>query len=83
MEKEDTKTLLYVSLNMRINFIETGDISWSRNDAIIYNDCFRDTDGKEHIKIKELSTCQEELVQRMKKLADDLINGNVRVENVI
>ena len=51
------------ALRMRANYIETGDISLSRNDAIAQ---------KKHKIIKALSTHQEDLVRNLRKWADQI-----------
>ena len=77
---ESSKEMIVIALQMRANYIETGDVVLSRNDAISHNESivrenkqysYSSYQDRLHT-IKKLTDEQQELVLKLRKLAKDL-----------
>ena len=78
---ESSKEMTIIALQMRANYIETGNVSLSRNDAILRNEeiireskrySFSSCEDR-LCSIKQLTDDQQELVLKLRKLANDLL----------
>lgn len=78
---ESKKEMIGLSLRMRANYIETGNVNLGRNDALKVNsgiDAERRRMGSvtwdqhRYIQIKELTTEQQKLVIELRELADHI-----------
>ena len=78
---ESKKEMIATSLRMRANYIETGDVCLSRNDALRANEGIDrerqrmnsfSWDENRIVKIKELDINQQKLVILLRELADEI-----------